>query len=256
MSFFEKLKEFKNAVYGKNYTCYLCRAEVFDGACFCEDCAERLRYNLRYCERCGRIIPQRGYCASCRSRAPVYDRARSVFVYEGYARDAVLRFKTGEPWLAKAFVEEGMPVIERELMPFDLIVPVPMLAADKRQRGYNQAELLAEEISERTGVGTRNLFRKVKKTLGQKELTAAERRENLRGAFRLQRGADLKGKTVLLTDDAMTTGTTAETLCGMLRAAGAEKVLVFTVASIDYGAARNIFAKRSQNDLTPDIKEE
>lgn len=230
------LKEVRSLVYGRNYTCFLCGNEVFGGEYFCADCKRELPHNELFCERCGRKVLQGGYCAECRSTPPAFDKGRSVFVYEGAARAAVLRFKAGEQWFAKAFIEEGMSVINRDFSDCDIIAFVPMSESGLRRRGYNQSELLAREIAAQTGKPMEELFVKERDTAEQKSLTKTERRKNLRGAFRLRRRGAVKGKTVLLADDALTTGATAETLCALLRGAGAKKIYLFTVASVFYRA--------------------
>lgn len=229
----EKLKDF---IYGKNYTCYLCGNEVFGGEYFCADCKKLLPYNTVYCERCGRKVIQNGYCPDCKAHMPAFDKARSLFVYEGVARDAVLRFKSGAQWFAKAFIAEGMPVFNGEFADCDLISFTPMSEEGKRRRGYNQAELLARELGKHTGKKAEGVFEKVKETAEQKTLTKAERQKNLQGAFRLKKRAEVKGKVVLLLDDALTTGATAEALCKLLSGAGAKKIYLFTVSSVFYRA--------------------
>lgn len=231
---FERIKKFTGGVYGRNYTCYLCGNEVFGGEYFCAECKSLLPYNRVYCERCGRKVLQKGYCPNCKAHAPAFDKARSLFVYEGRARLATLQFKSGARWFAKAFAEEGMSVFNREFGDSDFIAFTPMTPGAKRRRGYNQAEVLAREIGTRTGWKVEDLFVKEHDTVEQKMLTKAERRKNLRGTFRLHKRAAVKGKTVLLVDDALTTGATAEALCTLLSGAGSKKIYLFTISSVFY----------------------
>lgn len=112
----------------------------------------------------------------------------------------------------------------------DEIIPVPLHASRRRKRGYNQAEIIAEEIAGMTGIPVRSdvLFR-IRKTVAQKRLGRAERAANLRGAF----GASRRWKTggnVLLIDDIYTTGATVERAAAVLKKAGAQNVYFLTIS--------------------------
>jgi ComF family protein len=113
----------------------------------------------------------------------------------------------------------------------DTVVPVPAHWRRQWSRGYNQAAAIAREIA--TGLGARfesRLLRRVRHTAQQLLLTATARRENVRGVFRVRRGASPGGKRILLVDDVMTTGSTASEAARTLRAAGAEWVVVAVLA--------------------------
>ena len=112
----------------------------------------------------------------------------------------------------------------------DLIIPVPLHASRKRRRGFNQAEIIAEELSHLTGIPVRNdlLFR-IRRTRPQKRLGENERRQNLQGAFAVKKTQSLPSN-ILLIDDIYTTGSTVERCAKMLRLAGAENVYFLTVS--------------------------
>jgi ComF family protein len=101
------------------------------------------------------------------------------------------------------------------------------------QRGFNQAELLANEIGRRTHTPVRNALRRVRGTQSQAGLTSAKRRENVSGAFQAKRRARLDGSRVLLIDDVMTTGATAASCARALKRAGARQVTLLTLARVD-----------------------
>lgn len=228
----EVLQKFYKGVYERNYTCYLCRSEVFAGEIFCEDCKKSLPYNFVFCPRCGRKIVQEGYCADCKANAPAFDKARSVFVYEGSVTAMVYAFKNGQKELAEGLAEEALPITEREFSDADIISFVPMTVSALKKRGYNQSEAFARALSERTGIVAEALFEKTRDTPEQKNLTKAEREKNLRGAFRLKKRALCAGKRILLVDDALTTGATADELSKLLRGAKADKIYLLTIASV------------------------
>jgi ComF family protein len=120
---------------------------------------------------------------------------------------------------------------------FDLIVPMPLHWRKRWQRGFNQAELLAGEISRRTNTPLRNALRRVRATQSQAGLTSAKRRENVSGAFQASRRAKnraaLEGGRVLLIDDVMTTGATAAACARALKRGGARQVTLLTLARAD-----------------------
>lgn len=114
----------------------------------------------------------------------------------------------------------------------DVAAPVPLHPSKMRKRGYNQAYLLIRSWERTRPLGVRvdrDLLRRVRKTRSQAGLNAAEREENLRGAFRLRPGADVMGRRVLLVDDVLTTGATVGACAEVLRYAGAASVDVLTL---------------------------
>jgi len=130
---------------------------------------------------------------------------------------------------------------------FDLIVPMPLYWRKRWRRGFNQAGLLAREISRRTHTPVRNALRRVKDTAAQAGLTNAKRRQNVSGAFRAKRSAPLAGQRVLLIDDVLTTGATAASCARALRKAGAREVTLLTLARAD----RRIDFNSLTNDWNP-----
>jgi ComF family protein len=149
-------------------------------------------------------------------------------------RDAVLRTKVlaGEglaDLLGRAFAQcrgEALRACE-----FDVVAPVPLHWWRKWTRGYNQAEAVARELAAELNVAfAPKLLRRVRWTTQQSQPTREARRENVRGAFAVARGARLLGKRVLLADDVMTTGSTLGEAARTLRAAGADRVVVAVLA--------------------------
>ncbi|MCE9532435.1 MAG: hypothetical protein K8T89_15145 [Planctomycetes bacterium] len=113
----------------------------------------------------------------------------------------------------------------------DVVIPIPLHWSRYWKRRYNQSQALSEAIADRLKVAhCPRWLRRVLATPEQTSLSGTERRQNLRGAFRAARGADLKGKTVLLIDDVLTTGTTLNEASRALREAGAARVIVAILA--------------------------
>ncbi len=113
----------------------------------------------------------------------------------------------------------------------DIIIPVPLHSSRKRERGFNQSEILARAISSHTGIPTsRDALRRQHSTRSQAKLNAEQRQENVKGVFVGVAGADLKGRIVLLVDDVTTTGATLKACATALVEAGARKVRAVTAA--------------------------
>jgi ComF family protein len=113
---------------------------------------------------------------------------------------------------------------------FDVIVPVPLHAARQRERGFNQASLLADLLSAQTSIPSRPLLERIRYTTTQTALDRSQRMENLHNAFRLRKKADVRGLRVLLIDDVLTTGSTLSECARVLKRAGANSVYAATAA--------------------------
>lgn len=171
-----------------------------------------------------------GQCGLCRRGLTRYDAAFAYGCYEDVLREMVHLLKySGVRSLASpmgAWMAGALPRNQR----FDLIVPMPMHWIRRWRRGFNQAELLAAEVSKRTGIPPGRPVRRARATPPQAGLSRARRRENVSGAFAMARRADVRGKRILLVDDVLTTGATASACAGVLKRAGATYVAVLAAA--------------------------
>jgi ComF family protein len=113
---------------------------------------------------------------------------------------------------------------------FDLIVPVPLHPARQRERGFNQASLLAELLARQSSIPLKPLLERIRYTNTQTALDRSERMENLHNAFRLRKNVDVRGLRVLLVDDVLTTGSTMNECARVLKRAGALSVYGATAA--------------------------
>ncbi|MGN0814682.1 MAG: ComF family protein [Candidatus Coproplasma sp.] len=228
------IKQFNQALFPENYTCELCGIEIFDGGRLCKKCAETVQLNDGLtCPICGRRTQIDGVCLECKSHSPSFKRAVSAMVYRDGAVNLVLRYKSGNGYLKNYFAEILTPKC-REFTDAQAVCYIPMTEKAKAKRGYNQAELLAREIAKNLDLPVLDgALTKVKETPEQKKLTKAEREKNLKGCFKADRKI-VEGKTLILVDDVLTTGATAEEAVTQLKKRRASKVYFATIASVEY----------------------
>jgi ComF family protein len=192
---------------------------------FCAHCNAPFQNNF--------ALDANGVCALCRSGLLGFDRAASFGFYDGALRSLIHLFKySGMRPLAgrlSLLLDRALPIDDR----YDLIVPVPLHWYRRWRRGFNQAELLAREVSRHRRIPILNALRRSKPTLNQAGLTSAGRRRNIAGAFQPRAGMELQGKRVLLIDDVFTTGATASGCAMALKKAGARTVSLLTLARAD-----------------------
>ncbi len=209
--------------------CAGCQAR---GSRWCEECARQARELIPpLCEACGLPCTRAGFCFNCAEARPRFRMARAWAEHHGSLRNAIHRLKyrndVGLGEELSAFLEK---VVLREGWPVDLIVPVPLGRARLRERGYNQAAVLARPLAWRMGLSYQpGALTRVRETPSQVGLNAAERRANLAGAFRGER-VGAQGRTILVVDDVMTTGATMDACAQALYAAGAQEVFGVTLA--------------------------
>src|SRR6184192_721654 len=210
--------------------CTLCSGKTRAGEYLCEQCeAKAMRIVAPFCQQCSE--PFEGAIATaftCAHRAIYFDAAVAAYRGRGIVRQIIHEFKYGRQvhlrhlvarWLCAAFDDERLRGRQ-----FDIIVPVPLHSTRQRERGFNQASLLAELLSVEISVPSRPLLGRVRYTTTQTALDRAERMENLRNAFRLRKTATVRNLRVLLIDDVLTTGSTLSECSRVLKRAGAISV--------------------------------
>ncbi len=189
------------------------------------------------CRRCGRAaagLDGEFLCEDCRCHRPQYDRAASVFRLENDARDLVNAFKFRDRvHLRSDFADflEGLARVRFRLSEVACIVPMPSTTPHRWLRGYNQCAILASALSKRVGIPCRALLKRVGNPARQGGLSEEDRRVNVVGTFAaLRKASAFAGKTVLVVDDIMTTGSTLSEAAKTLKSAGVGKVWAITVA--------------------------
>ena len=208
------------------------------GESFCPACFSLIRFVAPpLCPCCG--IPMAGagadhLCGDCLVSRPPYAIARAVARYEAVLLDAIHVFKykgkitTGEI-LGKMMADHVYPGFS--IADYSLIVPVPLHPKRLRERGFNQAVILAREISKRFSIPLdflilrRHIFTEPQVNLGRDQ-----RKANIRGAFIVKDGKKIQGQKIILVDDVYTTGSTVKECAGALMKHGAAEVAVLTLA--------------------------
>lgn len=199
--------------------------EVGDGVCF----------------RCGRPIESRAvselpvpyFCSFCRLKKVPYKLMRSLLRYQSPLREMIHLFKF--EGMLNVGRELGEKLAEWATMSSDfaaaeVVAPVPLHPLRRCGRGFNQAEILARIVASRLGLPVSSALRRIRNTPPQSRLDPEKRRRNVRGAFRVSRRKEIKGRQVLLVDDITTTETTIRECSRVLRSGGASDVLVLTLS--------------------------
>jgi ComF family protein len=210
-------------------------------AAVCPACEAKVEWVASpLCSCCGRVFPMREggdhLCGPCQTDPPPFPRARAAALYdeEGPSGQAIKRFKYNRRldmlpvmhhWLKR-------PLCLELVQEADLVAPVPLHPSRLRQRGFNQALLLAQAFPEVPL--EREFLARQRHTPPQAGLNPKERRDNVKGAFAVPRPELVKGKSILLIDDVFTTGATVRECAKVLRRAGAREVNVLTVARVRY----------------------
>lgn len=207
---------------------------------WCDVCLDELPWlESPICPQCGRPFSKSPsapdhLCGDCLLSGFLFDRARSATHHAGVVRKGIHQLKFGGqlhwvPPLAELLVR----LVRREaaVLPVDMIFPVPLHVKRLRQRGFNQAGLLARSLGRQLGVAVRYdcLVRKCW-TEPQTRLNREERLHNVKDAFRVADANKVRERRILIVDDVYTTGTTLNECAKTLKAAGASAVHAVTIS--------------------------
>ena len=226
------LKVFTSWLFPKGLVCVSCKREIPKGSVICKHCNDELPYlDEKTCYKCGRFLDEYGkLCRICIGSKKNFDRGYSVFKYDGNIRNIILRYKNNHALNLTEFLVDNLVQRFNETNEVvDCVAYIPMFESDKIKRGYNQSEILAREVASKIGVDVLESLEKIKKTSAQKSLNFEDRRDNLKGAFSYS-GEKIVG-SVLVIDDILTTGATADEMARLLKKKGAARVVFLTVCS-------------------------
>lgn len=210
--------------------CPSCRRVISPCEILCEDCFEKLK--IPSGERCKICFSKKEYC-NCASKPKFFFRAVSPFLYKDSVKNALLYLKNKKSnRLAEYFAKEMVKTFDKDFSDtkIDAIIPVPLHKSKLKSRGFNQSELLADEISKLKGIPViKNCLIQAEKNTSQHNLKYKHRYQNVKGVYRAS-GIPIDCLTVLLVDDIMTSGATLNECSKMLRLEGVLKIYCLTVA--------------------------
>lgn len=222
-------------------TCLLCHSGRPAGA-VCGECAAVMpRRQAPVCIRCGVALPGAFdavvLCPACRRRPPSFEMARAPWLYAGLVQEAIRQFKYSRHWRIGRWLAEEMSATARASLPLDevsAVLPVPLHWLKRRLRGWNPSEELAASVAQSLKKPCRaRALRRTRWTTTQTRLGRQARERNVRAAF-AARPHSVRQQTVLLVDDVLTSGSTAEACARALHEAGAGRVFVLTAARTPY----------------------
>lgn len=228
MSIKEAIKEM---FFPAHLTCLVCGKELFENYAYdvCPGC--QLTFIEHHCLKCGRVTGNLAdYCDDCRSGARFFDQARAACLFEDGAKTLVYRFKYGGGRYLAVYLAQIM--FDKLPKPAaDIVTFVPLHKKRYKERGYNQARLLAARLAVKYDLPLCDTLIREVDTPHLTKLSREKRAQTMKSAIRADRPAAVNGKRVLLIDDVFTTGTTAGVCAEALKAAGAAAVTVYTFAT-------------------------
>ena len=223
-------------------TCLLCHERLGQAGSLllCPTCTTQMPLiRPPLCTCCGKEFPDAAtgnhLCGSCLTKPPYFSCARAIFRYNKFTAPLIYSFKYQGRTTARntfAALRERVPSINDLTVP-DVIIPVPLHKKRLRERGFNQALELARLFfpKNKNNIRASALIRK-RWTTPQTSLSGKNRRRNLAGAFQIKDPRPIKAKNILLVDDVLTTGTTANECAKVLQQNGAADIEVLTLARV------------------------
>jgi ComF family protein len=215
--------------------CAACGTIVADVHSFCPDCWRQVEFlGEGGCGCCGLPLQstEQTTCARCLAQPPRIARTRAAVAYDELSRSLAIRLKYGRKVaIARTMAHYMAPLVKP---PGDaLLIPVPLHRTRLWSRGFNQSALVARELSRRLQVPADPLLlRRIRRTPPLKGMSPLQRRKTVAGAFRVKDKAAIAGKTIVLIDDVLTTGSTAEACARALKRAGAARVELVSWARV------------------------
>jgi ComF family protein len=221
--------------------CIACRSRISNHGLLCGDCFARIDFIAPpICARLGVPLPydagEPSLSAAAIASPPVYDRARAVARYSKTMRDLIHGFKYRDRQEGVALFSRWLVRAGGELLDdAELIVPVPLYRSRLRRRRFNQSAMLAQGLARLTDIPADCfVLKRVRRTVSQVGLTAEQRVRNVAGAFKVEPSlaSQARGKKVVVIDDVITTGATAEACARVLKRAKAARVDVLALARV------------------------
>lgn len=216
------------------HTCPFCGALTKESVC--SECAVRIRPVAEpRCKKCGKPVnsERQEYCYDCTSTRHSYDRGFGLWLHQGQVKKSIYHFKYDNHRIYSQFYAEQLAenygTVIRQWN-IDLIIPIPLYKKRRRQRGYNQAELVAKKLGQMLSVPVDSKsLKRIRNTAPQKKMEMKKRKSNLLHAFAVKKEF-IPVSNVLLIDDIYTTGNTVSSAASALKLAGVQKVYFLTIS--------------------------
>lgn len=229
--------KFINLLYPE-YGCFVCGRENENPEKYiCPRCEKSLiKFDGDLCEKCGAPVIGLGMvCLECKNNSTLYfTKARAVYRYDELSSRPVRELKyKGKKFLVPFMASKMFEILPSLGVMPDIVIAVPTTDNRRKQRGFNQAELITEELNKLCEFKMENLsciISRTKEAERQVTLTRKERLENLKGAFKLNKRPKLDGKTVLIVDDVFTTGATSNEVSRVVSKLNPKAIYVLTFA--------------------------
>ncbi len=212
--------------------CFTCD-NLKENEFFCKDCFElilRARIHPPFCKKCGRNLKRH----RCKTRLRYIDEVYAIFNYTDKIKDLIETYKFKRyTRLSEFFAPFVMEHIEKFIPEFDVIIPVPLHPSRKRERGFNQIELILDKVCERMEINYRkDILIRIKPTKSQAKIKDdKKRKDNVKNAFIVIKKDDIKNRKVLIVDDVFTTGSTLEECAKAVKEKGALEVYALCIAT-------------------------
>lgn len=221
-----------------NQTCLVCDESSGTADPVCSACETELPWLMEHCEVCALPLPATGLvCGQCLKQPAAFKQVVAPWTYSFPIDSLISRFKHQARWplghllahLLGQFLQHRYE--EAALARPECLLPVPLARKRLRERGFNQAAMLARWLNEDLNIPwDEHLLSRPRETVAQQDLDARTRKRNLHQAFALADDAQVKGRHLALIDDVLTTGATASSLARLLMDAGARQVDVYCLA--------------------------
>lgn len=216
--------------------CPICDVVLEPGIRICQKCREKLTWVMEpSCKKCGKPISneRQEFCYDCQRKKHAFNQGKALWIYEKQVRESIYRFKyQNKREYGTAYAQElakryGNWIMNRKIQ---AIVPIPLHKKRRRKRGFNQTEILAKELGRCLELPVcTDLLVRVIDTAPQKMLNDAERKNNLKKAFKSTKSS-VKLKCILIVDDIYTTGSTLDAAAETLKKAGVLEVYTCCVS--------------------------
>lgn len=244
INFKEKLNKFgkylQDIVFPRNIKCIFCGEELNNKSTFstCENCWQTLPFITNPCAKCGGNLNEEdeSVCKMCKTYNHNFVQAFSVFEYRDNVLNLIHKIKYKQKQvLIKPLVNFLADKFMSENLQIDYITYVPMFPTKEKERGFNQAKILAEEFSSLVNIPCLDLCVKTINHPSQTHLTYKERQQNVKDTFQINKELKnlIKNKNILIVDDILTTGATSNELSKTILAANAKCCYVLTVGHVE-----------------------